>query len=148
MVDFCYAVSAHCSVCCWNAKICQFRCTSLSLVVFQMTGGNAVPGWEYFWWSWFWGTAYGKSTQTWQQRENIFSEFWHGKPSSKWLPTTWHISRCVGFVLMGDPSQVEVSSYTNTSQWLPPLRTSKSNKWWPIRSHCKFCPAGLMDGQV
>lgn len=69
-----------------------------------------------------------------------------GKPPSQWLPKTWHISPYVRFVLMGDPSQVEVSSYANTSRWLPPLRTSKSNKWWPIRSHCKFCPASLMDG--
>lgn len=76
----------------------------------------------------------------------FFFYFSHSKRLSKSLPKTWHISPYVRFVLMGDPSQVEVSSYANTSRWLPPLRTSKSNKWWPIRSHCKFCPVSLMDG--
>lgn len=52
------------------------------------------------------------------------------------------------FLLMAEPSQVRVSSFTNSSQWLAPLRTSKSNKWRLIRSHCKSCPVRLMDSLV
>lgn len=52
------------------------------------------------------------------------------------------------FVLMAEPSQVRVSSFTNSSQRLAPLRASKSNKWRLIRSHCKPCPLRLMDSLV
>lgn len=111
-------------------------------MVFQMTGWKAVPVRKM---SWFWGIVYREPNQTGQSSSTLQD------PDEQTLvqknTNRWHISLHVRFALIGDPSQVEVSSCTNTSRWLPPLRASKSDKWWLNRSHCKFGPVSLMDGQ-